>query len=267
MESVVELTSVRIVLFAREGSRRGTLLTLDLGSRTWQDATLRLPADLEVHSPLQVGIGADGRLHLGHTYEGESSPMSWWSYPVPQGGAARPEPSLTGKAVAWEGDLRATADADGRVALSSSGEDRLVADERPAGCERPTDPVLADFRPTVALAGSRPVVTYACSGKETALTVVYAPDGGDAIQVPGASVLAADQGSVLLGGAIRGEPSGTYLLDLDHESLVRISPAAPENEHDVAGGLVLWNTAGPIDDTKVYDVVWQVARVPSFDLR
>ena len=30
-------------------------------------------------------------------------------------------------------------------------------------------------------------------------------------------------------------------------------------------GLVLWNQPGPIDDKDVYDVVWNVARLPIGD--
>ena len=77
-------------------------------SRTWQTGHVSAPAGLEAHAPPSVGIGLDGRLYLGHTNEGTSGPMHWWSYPVPQGGQGRPEPALTGTSIAFGDGVHCT---------------------------------------------------------------------------------------------------------------------------------------------------------------
>ena len=263
-QTVVELSADRLVLFARVSSRRSALLVFDRRSETWESSIVRLPDGLEMHVPFRLALGSDGRLYLGSTFEGESGPLSWWSYDVPEGGEGRPQPALTGTAVAWGDGVQARADSDGRVVLSSSAAERLVAEERPAGCEPPTDPDLASMPVTVGLAGNRPVVTYWCGDVAQATTRVYDVDGGDAIQVAGAGFLAADEDHVLLATA-QGEPGGVYLLDLDRLTLARIGPAMHDAQVGLADGLVLWNQPGPIDDKDVYDVVWKVARLPLGD--
>ena len=61
-----------------------------------------------MHTPPQLAIAPDGRLYLGHNLEGESGPMHWWSYAVPEGGEGRPEPALAGASVAWGDGVQAT---------------------------------------------------------------------------------------------------------------------------------------------------------------
>ena len=244
----------------------------DRGSETWESGVVRLPAGLEAHAvaggvPYRLGLGSDGRLYLGSTFEGESGPLSWWSYAVPEGGEGRPEPALAGSAVAWGDGVQVSADNDGRVAVSVSGVERIVAEERPEGCEPPTDPDLADMPVTVRLAGNRPVVTYWCGDEAEAVTRVYDVDSGAAIQVAGAGSLAADEDHVLLAPAQGAHDArgGLYLLDLDQLTLARIGPGTHDAQVGLANGLVLWNQPGPIDDKDVYDVVWKVARVPLGD--
>jgi hypothetical protein len=263
-EGVVSLTSDRLVLFASELPRRVNLLVLDRGSEAWERTLVRLPTGLESHVPFQLAVrlavGPDDRLYLGSIYEGESGPLRWWSYAVPEGGDARPEPTLDGTAVAWGQGVGATADNDGRVTVTDEGAERLLAEERPEGCEPTSEPAQTGIPVTIGLAGSRPVVTYWCKDEQP-VTLVYDVDGGDAIQVDGANLLAADEGHVLLAAA-GGGPSGTYLLDLDRVTLARIGPGLHEAHVGLAGGLVLWNNLGPLDDRDVYDVMWKVARLP-----
>ncbi|MGZ5418683.1 MAG: hypothetical protein ACXWDI_16055 [Nocardioides sp.] len=263
-KTVVELTADRLVLSAWVGSRRSALLVFDRATRTWESGTLRLPAGLEVHIPFRVAMGHDDRLFLGSTFEGESGPLSWWSYTVPEGGVGRPEPALDGAAAAWGVEMMATAENDGRVVLSTSAGERVVADQRPAGCEPPTDPDLASMPILAGLAGNRPVVTYWCGDQAQATTIAYGAGSGDDIQVSGAALLAADDDHVLLAAA-QGQPSGVYLIDLDRLTLARIGSGIHEAQVGLADGLVLWNQPGPIDDKDVYDVVWKVAGVPLGD--
>lgn len=263
-ESVVELTADRLVLFTRMSPRRGALLMFDRRAETWETSTVRPPAGAEVHVPFRLALAPDGRLYLGSTFEGVAGPLSWWSYALPEGGEGRPQPDLAGAAVAWGEGVQVSADNEGRVVMWSSMGERVVAEELPAGCESPDDPDLTDMPVTVALAGDRPVVTYSCGDAAQALTHVYDVDGGDAVQVAGAVVRAADEDSVMLSAA-QGEHGGIYLLDLDRLSLVRIGSATHDAQVGVADGLVLWNQPGPLDDTDVYDVVWQVAPVPVGD--
>jgi len=252
----VELTADRLVLFAQVRPNTARLGVFDRRSKTWETSELRLAVGLEAHVPPRLTLGPDGRLYLGNNLEGESGPVSWWSYGLPQGGQGRPEPALTGAGMVWRDGVQVRADNDGRVTVSSSGADRVVADERPDGCEQPDDPVFAVLPATVGLAGTRPVVTYLC-GDESQVTVVYDVEGADAVQIDDASLLAADEGYVLLRG-----PGGTYLLDLHGLALARIAPAVHEDQVGLGRGVVLWNNPGPIDDKDVYDVVWKVARLP-----
>jgi len=203
-------------------------------------------------------------LYLGTNYEGESGPLHWWSFAVPDGGVGRPEPALDGEATAWGAGIQAVAGSDGRVVVSGSDGTRLVAEERPVGCERSTDPDLADMPVAVGLAGNQPVVTYWCGDETEPFTRVLDGEGGDAIELPGASLLAAEEGYVLLVSAPNGNasPGGIYLLDLDRGTLGRIGPEVHDAQFAMAGGLVLWNQPGPSDAKDVYDVVWNVARVP-----
>lgn len=268
---LVQGTADRLVLFARRNTQ-GALLVFDRRSETWESGVVRLPAGLEVHAvaggvPYRLGLGSDGRLYLGSNFEGESGPLSWWSYAVPEGGEGRPEPALAGSAVAWGDGVQVSADNDGRVVVSVSRVERIVAEERPAGCEPPTDPDLADMPVTVRLAGNRPVVTYWCGDEAEAVTRVYDVDSGAAVQVAGAGSLATDEDHVLLAPAQGAHDArgGVYLLDLDQLTLARIGPGTHDAQVGLANGLVLWNQPGPIDDKDVYDVVWKVARVPLGD--
>jgi hypothetical protein len=171
-------------------------------------------------------------------------------------------------AAAWGDGIRAVAGNDGRVVLSSSGAERIVAEKRPAGCDRPADPDLAEMPVSVGLAGNRPVVTYFCGDEPESVTLVYGVDGGETLQIADATFLAADQSHVLLAPFSndgRDNLRGLYLLDLDRRTLTRFGPGIHEWDVDVAGGLVQWNQPGPIDAKDVYDVVWNVARVPVND--
>jgi hypothetical protein len=119
----------------------------------------------------------------------------------------------------------------------------------------------------VGLADDRPVVTYVC-GEVQAMTLVYGVDGGGALQIVDAAFLAADESHVLLAGPSsdgRDNSGGLYLLDLDRRTLPRFGPGIQEGDVDVVGDLVLWNQPGPSDAKDVYDVVWNVARVPASD--
>jgi hypothetical protein len=256
--AVVELTADRLVLLANLRPSRSDLLMFDRRSETWTSSSIRPPDGIEVHVPFQLALAPDGRLYLGNNLEHESGPLHWWSYAVPGGGEGRPEPALAGAAVAWGDDARATADTDGRVVLSSSSGERVVAEERPAGCEPPTAPDRADIPVSLDLAGRRPVVTYWCGDELRAITLVYDVDRGEVLQVTGAAVRAADEDNVLLGADRSGR--GVYVLDLDRLTLARISSATPEAQVGLADGLVLWNQPGPLDDKDVSDVVWKVAR-------
>ncbi|HET9999015.1 MAG TPA: hypothetical protein VFQ17_15955 [Nocardioides sp.] len=239
----------------RSRSSSGTLLVFDRGSRTWESGDVTVPAGLEAHQPPSVGIGLDGRLYLGHWNEGESGPMHWWSYQVPQGGQGRPEPALTGTSIAFGAGVQARADSDGRIVLSTPGEDLLLAEHRPQGCEPPSDPDTAPWPGWVRMAGSRPVVTYWCgepSPRSDTVTVVYDTDGGRTIQVPGAGLLAADQRHVLLAPP-SGTARGMYLLDLDTVTMGKANTSVgpsflahiDSQRHNfpvaLAAGLILWD--------------------------
>jgi hypothetical protein len=255
----VELTADRLVLFAQVRPNTARLGVFDRQSQTWETSELRLPARLEAHVPPRLTLGPDGRLYLGSNLEGESVPVRWWSYELPQGGKARPEPALAGAGMAWRDGVQVRADSDGTVTVSDSGADRVVAEERPDGCTLPNDPVLAGAPALVGLAGDRPVVTYFCGDEAQAVTLVYDLAGSDAVRIDGASLLTADNGYVLLGGG------GTYLLDLHELALAQIGPGLHENQVGLGRGVVLWNNPGPVDDKDAYDVVWKVARLPLDD--
>ncbi|RYP86929.1 hypothetical protein EKO23_08160 [Nocardioides guangzhouensis] len=260
-QNVVELTADQLVLFANVSERRSDLLMFDRPSETWTSIRIQPPEGIEVHTPPQLAIAPDGRFYLGHNLEDESGPMHWWSYALPEGGEGRPEPALDGESVAWEDGLQARVNNDGRVVLSSSAGERVVAEERPAGCARPADRELTDIPPTVRLAGTRPVVMYVCGDELHVMTAVYDVDRGEVIQVAGADARAADEDHVLL-GADRSKRTGVYLLDLDRLTLARIGPGTYEPQTALVNGLVLWNRAGPLDDKDTYDALWKVARLP-----
>jgi hypothetical protein len=239
----------------RDKPSGGTLLVFDRGSRTWQTSAVTVPAGLEAHMPPSVGIGLDGRLYLGHWNEGESGPVHWWSYPVPQGDEGRPEPDLTGTSMAFGDGVQARADSDGRIVLSTPGEDRLLAERRPQACEPPSDPDTALPLNGVRLAGDRPVVTYWCgepSPRSDTVTVLYDTDGDKTVQVAGATLLAADQDHVLLAPPL-GTAHGMYLLNLDALTMGKASTSvgpsflahidAPRHNFPVglAAGLILWD--------------------------
>ena len=115
------------------------------------------------------------------------------------------------------------------------------------------------------------MVTYWCGDAQQAITVVYDVDGGDTLQVTGASLLAADEDHVLLGSQLtrddlrHGVEGSVYLLDLDRRTLGRTGPELHDAQVDLAGGLVLSNQPGPDDAKNVYDVVWNVARLAQHD--
>jgi hypothetical protein len=258
----VELTEDRLVLSAQVGIRRMALLVFDRRSRAWETPIrARTPAGLEAHVPFRLALAPDGRLYLGSTYENDPRPMGWWSYSVPQGGDGWPEPDLIGEGVAWKDGVRARADGSGRVVLSGRGGERVVAGERPEGCAA-NERSIANAPVTVGLAAGRPVVTYWCGDDVGATTTfVYGAGGGSAIQIAGASLVAADENHALLVSALE-SPDGVYLLDIDRHRLTRIGTRGHEAVFALANGLVLWNEAGPIDDRDVYDEVWNVARLP-----
>ena len=62
-----------------------------------------------------------------------------------------------------------------------------------------------------------------------------------------------------------GVEGSVYLLDLDRRTLGRTGAGLHDAQVGLAGGLVLWNQPGPDDAKNVYDVVWNVARLPQHD--
>ena len=260
-----DLTAERLVLALAAGNRH-SVLVFDRATGQWQRERIEVPPGIEVHVPPLFELGADGRLYIGSAMEHDAGPLRWWSAPVPGGGAARPEPDLTGSTVTWGDGTRLAADNDGRVVLTSSaGTTTVVADRRPPGCQQPSD--FPDAPVRVVLAGDVPVVTYPCEGDR--LTLVY-PDGEDPVAVRGVTALAGDAGHVVLATVhtYQGElladpdhPSHTYLLDLSDLSLERVGGGPHEEEVALAAGLFLWNEPGPGDNQDAYDVVWKVARL------
>jgi hypothetical protein len=257
----VQLTADQLVLLHlepaiyRDKTSGGTLLVFDRGSRTWQSESVTVPAGLEAHMPPSVGVGLDGRLYLGHTNEGESGPVHWWSYPLPDGGEGRPEPDLTGSSIAFGDGVQARTDSGGSILLSTPGEDRSLAEHRPDDCEPPSDPDAAPWPGWVRMAGSRPVVTYYCgdpSRRPDAVTVVYDTADEKTVEVAGSAVLAANQDHVLLAPPL-GTPAGMYLLDLDTLIMGKASTSvgpfflsnidSPRHNFPVglAAGLILWD--------------------------
>jgi hypothetical protein len=257
----VQLTADRLVLLRlepavfRDRTSGGTLLVFDRGSRAWQSGAVTVPAGLEAHMPPSVGVGLDGRLYLGHTNEGESGPVHWWSYPIPDGGEGRPEPDLTGSSIAFGDGVQARADSGGSIVLSTPGEDRFLAEHRPDDCEPPSDPDAAPWPGWVKMAGSRPVVTYYCgepSRRPHTVTVVYDIVHEKTVEVARAAVLAADQDHVLLAPPL-GTPAGMYLLNLDTLNVGKASTSVgpfflsnidlPRSGFPVglAAGLILWD--------------------------
>jgi len=258
---VVALTADRLVLLDNREFRSRALLVLDRSTQTWSRSFVRLPPGIEAHVPPRLRLGPDGRLYVGSNRE-RSIPMHWWSFAVPAGGDPRPEPALDDVNVAWNQDVRVTADPHGRVVRTVAGGSRILSDHRPASCPAPEQA----FRPQLELAGDRPVLTYWCAENNVpgSVTVLPAQSGRPAVEVPGL-VLAADQDWALLIGGSSGQ-SGTYVLDLVHLTVHRIGPTVHdwlnEPQVDLEAGLVLWNTPGPTDDRDTYDVVWKVARLP-----
>lgn len=254
----VDLGADRLVLFNRIGMRRAAIEVYDRNTRTWESTDLLLEPGLEAHVPVRLELTPDDRLYLGSTFENEPT-LQWWSYSLAQGGRGRAEPALVDSGIDWSDGLQLTASADGRVTVAGAGTDQIVADGRPADCERPDGSDVPRYPVAAALAGDRPVVTYGCHDQDQVLTIVYALNGRATLQIPGARLVAADRGHVLLGGV------ELSLLDLSQDTLVRIAPGGQENDYALANGLVLWNNAGPIEDRNTYDVVWKVARLPHQD--
>ena len=260
---VAALTSDRVMLLDNREFRSRTLLVLDRASRTWTRSFIRLPGGIEVHVPPQLRLGPDGRLYVGTNLE-NSVPTHWWSFPVPDGGDPRREPGLGDRAVAWNQDVRVTADTRGRVVRTVAGASRTLAEHRPEDCPVPEQA----FRPELELAGDTPVVSYWCGEGHVPenLTVVPARSGRPGVEVAGI-VLAADRNRALLWGS-GDRARNLYLLDLERLTLRRISgplsAAFPDNMMQVgmASGLVLWNAEGPRDDRDTSDTVWKVARLP-----
>lgn len=255
---VAAATVDQLVLFDRDTR---AVLVFDRRTRQWARAIISLPRGLEVHVPPRLRLGPDGRLYLGANEENQL-PLHWWSYALPGGGAARPEPDLEDVAVTWSTNARVTASPRGRVVLTEGGVSHPLAVHRPASCPMPEYP----FPPLLELAGDQPVVTYWC-GEESVpqnVTVVLGQAGQPNIEVRG-MVQAAHAGWVLL---VSGpdEPAGTYLLDLATRTVRRLGPAPhdllSEPHVDLAAGLVMWNSTGPRESRKATDVVWKVARLP-----
>lgn len=262
----VDLTADRLVLALADGNAH-SVLVFDRATGQWQRESIEVPPGIEVHAPPLFELGADGRLYIGTAMEGDAGPLHWWSAAIPDGGAARSEPDLTGSTVTWGDDgTRLTADKDGRVVLTSpAGTTTVVSDRRPPGCEQPTE--VPDAAVRVVLAGGVPVVTYPCEVDQ--LTLVHR-DGEDPVAINGVSALAGDAGHVVLAtvhayqGALLADhdhPQHTYLLDLADLSLERVGDGPHEEEVALAAGLMLWNEPGPGDTQDAYDVLWKVARI------
>jgi hypothetical protein len=129
---LVGLTRDAVVLFDHRDVYMVTLLGYDRASGSWRRGDIRLPPGIEVHQTPSLYLGDDGRVYVGSRMEGAPE-QHWWSSAW-EGGALRPEPSLTGLAVAWDGTGRATAAFDGQVSVSTLGAERVVSRERPDGC-------------------------------------------------------------------------------------------------------------------------------------
>jgi hypothetical protein len=270
----VELDADRLVVIVRTGIFQYTTAVFDRASRTWQASEARLPGATEGHIPPRALVGHDDRLYLGSTMEGEEGPLHWWSAPLlGDAGDARPEPDLEGAGVAWGDDgSRLVADPDGRVVLSSGGDDRILSERRPDRCERPS---TSPDAPVVALAaGARAVVTYICGTDEPdvfeALTIVYGHDVSPALRLEGATALASDERHLfVVGGSTLGYPlattyvetTSTYLVDLEQRTINRVGRGVQESQVDLAAGMLLWNSPGRLSDRSTYDVTWQVARI------
>lgn len=253
----------RLVLGVGQGNGH-SVLVFDRAARQWRREVVEVPYGLEVHVPPRLELHED-RVYVGSIMEGNPGPMRWWSAPVPDGGPADPEPDLEGAAATWGSGMRLTAHPDGRVVLTRAEGSTVVAEDLPAGCERPTD--FPDAAPDVVLAGDVPVVTFPCEGSQ--VTMVYRP-GEVPVAIRGVSALAGDDGHVVLAtartflGALMiepGTPARTYLLDLDDLSLGRVGMGPHEVDVALAAGMLLWNEPGPGDSKDAYDVVWKVARL------
>ena len=266
----VDLGADRLVVIARTGIFQYTTAIFDRGSRTWEASEVRLPGATEGHAPPRALVGADDRLYLGSTMEGQSGPMHWWSAPVTGGEDLRAEPDLEGAAVAWGDGGQVTAHTDGHVVLSTAEGDRVVGERRPDDCEVPAS--FPDSPVRVVLAGDRPVVTYYCDSGDpdvaTPLTVVYGQD--TLTRVEGATALVSDAHHLLVQGGRGGSPplvtastgeTWLYLVDLDRGTVSRLGRGPHETQAGVAAGMVLWNSPGSLDDSSVYDVTWSVAPV------
>jgi hypothetical protein len=258
----VALTADRLVL-VRAVAGGGTVAVLDRGSRTWTSSSIRVRPGLEVHSPFELRLGADGRLYLGSSMEREADSFRWWAYDVREGGPGRLERSWEGADVAWDGALGVRAYGDGRVVLTRGRSERVVATTRPTSCPRPSEPGLAGLPPMVGLADGRPAVTLLCGDEPVPTTYVHDVGHHEVVEVPDSNVVAARGDLVLLAaGASR---PGVYLLDLRRVTLTRLGTGMSEPQVALTDGLVLWNHDGPAEGRDTYDVVWKVARLPLDD--
>ncbi|TGN64111.1 hypothetical protein EXE59_09235 [Nocardioides eburneiflavus] len=261
----VELGEGRLVL--AEWMHQGRTFHLyDRGTRTWQSSVVHVSGAWERHVPPLVRMGPDDRVYVGSTMEGESAPLHWWSAPLDEGGRARVEEGLEGVAVAWAGGAVVRAAADGRVVVVAPDGETELSDRRPDGCNAPAS--FPEAAPTVLWAGDSPVVTYLCdSGSDVpgSTTVVHDRQGGRAVEVADATVVAADDSHVVLAGPSDGVDhpgvSSTYVLDLTELTVARIGGGLHDTQAALAAGLLLWNTPGPRDSQDAYDVVWKVARL------
>ena len=267
-EQAVSLTRRRLILFGNgPAALEASLAVFDRRTETWTRSVLELPAGLEAHVPLRVALAPGHRVYLGSGLENEAGPIHWWSFPFPAGGEARPEPGLEGHAVAWNGARGVTATNNGRVEVLDPQGSRVVSDRRPPGCDRSSrEEEVGGLAPLAMLAGEHPVVTFYCGDELRPTTLVYAPDGGEAVEVEGAIAHVADSRRVLLGGRWSrsdGESAaGLLLLDLDRRTLTRVAGKFAEPQFGLSGGLLLWNEVGPLDSHRVSDRVWKVARLP-----
>jgi hypothetical protein len=233
------------------------LLVFDRTSQTWSTPQIQVPATARAGHP----FFGDGAIVGGdRLYIPANNATTWWSVLVSTGGSAHQVP---GVGLAFAGSLRATTDTTGRLTVTDNGR-RVMSAGPPAGCS----PDLANgaLWSDVKFAGTAPVVGYRCAGSFR--TVVYNAQGRPAITL-GSGVgppLAANEQYVLLGG--NQDPAGThsdttiYALDLAAGQL-RTLPAPRDGNVApwLSGSLASWDTTGPHDQKKYYDVIYRVDRL------
>jgi hypothetical protein len=238
------------------------ILRFDRKTRTWDRADVAKPAGTDRFFGLQATVGPGDEVYLLNPAAG--GPGQWWSVPAARGGAPTRVKELDGKAIAWHGADLATLDRTGRVVVTTGGRPRVLASARPPGCEPPTQGEPGLQIPTIAYAGARLIVNFFCTDQNH--VVVFTADGRPELTVEQGQVRVAAAGTrwVLLSETTGRAANSAGIdrmmgLDLDNGRLLTIGTALHEETAEVAGDLVMWNTAGPSDSNTIYDVVYKAA--------